>query len=172
MIELESTRLRIREIMADDLPALLEVYMSNTAFRQQMEGSEGEAGRYDLERFQRDWHIAHMMERYTLAAYLKESGEAIGYIEYIEENDDGKPFLGTLTIHADYQRQGLGTEAFERLAHHFREDNGWTALHCGILAQNEPGLAFAHHLGFQPYKQLSSRLSSGMQEFILMEISL
>ena len=172
MVELESKRLQIRELTADDLPAVLEVYMSNTEFRQQMEGSEGEAGRYDLERFQRDWHIAQMMGRYTLGAYLKESGVAIGYIEYVEEDDDGKPFLGALTIHADYQRQGLGTEAFERLAQHFREDNGWTVLHCGILAQNKSGLAFAHHLGFQPYKQLSSRLSCGMQEFVLMEISL
>ncbi len=172
MIELESTRLRIREITADDLPAVLEVYMSNTEFRQQMEGSEGEAGRYDLERFQRDWHIAQMMGRYTLGAYLKASDEAIGYIEYIEEYDDGKPFLGALTIHADYQRQGLGTEVFERLAKHFREDNGWTVLHCGILAQNKPSLAFAHQLGFQPYKKLSSRLSEGVQEFVLLEIML
>ncbi|MEO8972111.1 MAG: GNAT family N-acetyltransferase [Ktedonobacteraceae bacterium] len=172
MLELESKRLHIREITGDDLPAFLKVYMSNTEFRQQMEGSEGEAGRYDLERFQRDWHIAHMMERYTLGAYLKESGAAVGYIEYIEEYDDGKPFLGALTIHADYQRQGLGTEAFQRLARHFREDKGWTVLHCGILAQNEPGIAFAHHLGFQPYKQLSSRLSSGIQEFVLLEIAL
>ena len=172
MIELESKRLLIRELTADDLPAALEIYMSNTEFRQQMEGSEGEAGRYDLERFQRDWHIAQMMGRYTSGAYLKQSGVAIGYIEYIEENDDGKPFLGTLTIHADYQRQGFGTEVFERLALHFREDNGWTVLHCGILAQNKPGLAFARHLGFQPYKQISSRISGGMQEFVLMEIVL
>ena len=172
MVELESTRLHIRDIPADDLPAVLEVYMSNTEFRQQMEGSEGEAGRYDPERFQCDWHIAQMMGRYTLGAYLKESGAAIGYIEYIEEDDDGKPFLATLTIHADYQRQGFGTEAFERLAQHFRENNGWSVLHCGILAQNKPGLAFAHHLGFQPYKRLSSRISGGVQEFVLLEIVL
>ena len=137
-----------------------------------MEGSEGEAGRYDLERFQRDWHIAHMMGRYTLGAYLKESGIGVGYIEYVEEHDDGKPFLGALTIHADYHRQGIGTEAFERLAQHFREDNGWTVLHIGVLAQNENGLTFAQHLGFRPYRRLSSRLSSGLQEFVLMEISL
>lgn len=172
MIELESKRLRIREIAGDDLPAVLPVYMSNTAFRQQMEGSEGEAGRYDLERFQRDWHIAQMMGRYTLGAYLKESGVAIGYIEYSEEDDDSKPSLGALTIHADYQRQGFGTEVFERLTHYFREDNGWTMLHCGILTQNEPGLAFAHHFGFQPYRHLQSRLSGGLQAFVLMEIAL
>ena len=172
MIELESKRLHIREINGDDLPVLLPVYMSNTEFRQQMEGSEGEAGRYDLARFQRDWHIAHMTGRYTLGAYLKESGTAVGYIEYVEENDDGKPFLGALTIHANYHRQGIGTEAFERLAQHFCEDNGWTVLHIGVLAQNETGLAFAQHLGFQPYRRLSSRLSGGLQEYVLMEISL
>ncbi|HLX40857.1 MAG TPA: GNAT family N-acetyltransferase [Ktedonobacteraceae bacterium] len=172
MIELESTRLRIRELTAEDLPALLEVYMSNVEFRQQMEGSEGEAGRYDLERFQRDWHIAQMMGRYTAGAYLKENGAVIGYIEYIEEHDDGKPFLGALTIHADYQRQGLGTETFERLAQHFREDNGWTVLHCGIMTHNKAGLAFAQQLGFQPYKRVSNRISGGLQEFVLLEISL
>jgi RimJ/RimL family protein N-acetyltransferase len=172
MNELESKRLLMREINGDDLPELLPVYMSNTEFRQQMEGSEGEAGRYDLARFQRDWHIAHIMGRYTPGAYLKESGVAVGYIEYVEEHEDGKPFLGALTIHADYHRQGIGTEAFKRLAQHFREDNGWTVLHTGVLAQNKTGLAFAQHLGFRPYRQLSSRLSSGVQEFVLMEISL
>lgn len=172
MIELESKRLLIREITGDDLPVLLPIYMSNTEFRRQMEGSEGEAGRYDLARFQRDWHIAHMMGRYTLGAYLKEPGTAVGYIEYVEEYEDGQPFLGALTIHADYHRQGIGTEAFQRLTQHFCENNGWTALHSGVLAQNDAGLAFANHLGFRPYRQFSSRLSSGLQEFVLLEIAL
>lgn len=58
MIDLESERLRLREMSADDLPLGLPVYLSNPDFLQQQEGSEGEAGKYDLERWQRDWFIA------------------------------------------------------------------------------------------------------------------
>ncbi len=173
MIELESERLLIREMTADDLEKVLPVYLSNPDFLQQMEGSEGEAGRYDLQRWQRDWHIAQMMPgRHTLACYLKETGEAVGYVEFLEEHDDGAPWIGVLTIHRAHQRQGLGTEAFRRLIEHFREEYGWSLIHVGVLEQNEAGLGFAKHLGFQPLRRLTSRMSGGVQQFIVFERSL
>jgi RimJ/RimL family protein N-acetyltransferase len=173
MIELESERLLIREMTADDLEKVLPVYLSNPDFLQQMEGSEGEAGRYDLARWQRDWHIAQMMPgRHTLACYLKETGEAVGYVEFLEEHDDGAPWIGVLTIHSAHQRQGPGTEAFRRLIEHFREEYGWSLIHVGVLEQNEAGLGFAKHLGFQPIRRLASRMSGGVQQFVVCERSL
>ena len=62
MIELESKRLHMREITEDDLPKVLPVHLSNPEFLQLMEGSEGEAGRYDLEA------IPHFT---SLLAYMK-----------------------------------------------------------------------------------------------------
>lgn len=173
MIELESERLFIRTITVDDVEKLLPVHLSNPDFLRQMEGSEGEAGRYDLARWQRDWHIAQMMPgRHTLACYLKDTDEAVGYVEYLEEHDDGAPWIGVLTIHRSHQRQGLGTEAFQRLIEHFRQDYGWSLIHAGVMENNEAGLGFARYLGFQPIRQLTSRMSGGIQQFIIFELPL
>lgn len=175
MIELESKRLRIRELAAEDLANVLPVYESNPDVMQRMEGSEGEAGRYDLERWQRDWSIAQLMPgRHMLACYLKEHGDAIGFIDYIEEDDNGKPFLGQLMIHKAYQRQGFGSEAFQCLTNHFRKEYGWPLLRSWILEENEPGVSFLHHIGFQPIAQEPRkwRLPGGVQPFIVMEYEL
>lgn len=175
MIGLASERLVIRDIIIDDLALVLPVYLSNPHFLQSQEGSEGEAGRYDLERWQRDRYIAQLMPgRHTLGCYLKDGGkehnEAVGYSEYLEENeDDGKPWLGVLMIHKAYQRQGLGSEVFQRLVEHFRKDYGWSLLHAGVMEHNEQGLAFAHQLGFHPIKQVQKRLAGGEQQCIILE---
>lgn len=170
MIELESERLYIREITADEVEKVLPVHLSNPDFLRQMEGSEGEAGRYDLARWQRDWQIAQMMPgRHMLACYHKGSGGAVGYVEYLEEHDDGVPWIGVLTIHRAYQQQGFGTETFQRLIEHFREDYGWPLIHTGVLENNGAGLAFARHLGFQPIRHLTSRTPGGVQQFIIFE---
>jgi RimJ/RimL family protein N-acetyltransferase len=174
MLELTSARLQIREIVADDLPALLPVYTSNPEFVQQNEGSEGEAGRYDLDRWQRDWHVMQMLPgSHQLGCYLKPENTPVGIIHFLEENeDDGKPWLGTLVIHKDSQRQGLGTEAFRCLAEHFRQQTDWTVLRAGVKAQNEPGLAFLKHLGFKSIKEGSGRFAGGIQTFFVMEFQI
>ncbi|HLZ23531.1 MAG TPA: GNAT family N-acetyltransferase [Ktedonobacterales bacterium] len=150
MIELETERLRLREAHADDLPALLSVYLSNPAFVAMNEGSRGEQGHFDLEMFQRDWQIAQITPgRHMLGVWLKESEQAVGQADFMDENpDDGMPWLGLLMIASPFHRQGFGTEAFTRLAEHFRADRGWTALRLGVLPQNTPALAFWRHLGF------------------------
>src|SRR6185312_15551070 len=88
MIALESERLTIRELAAGDLPLLMPVHLSNPAFLALMEGSEGEAGRYDLARWQRDWQIASMMPgRHMLGIFLKSTDEAVGFCDFFEEVD-------------------------------------------------------------------------------------
>ena len=175
MIELESERLRIRELTADDLEAILPVHLSNPDFLELMEGSEGNAGRYDLERWQRDWYIAQLMPgRHMLGCYLKDSNGAVGFSEYMEEveEDNGQPWIGVLSISKAYQRQGLGTEILYCLLKHFRQDYGWSHIHGGVLAQNKPALAFAEHAGFQPIHTSLKQLAGGLQEYIVLERSL
>ena len=174
MIELESTHLSLREMTEEDLLVVLPVYLSNPDFLQQQEGSEGEAGRYDLDRWQRDWQIARFMPgNHWLGCYLKPQGEAIGFIGYLEENeDDGKPWLGAITIHKKQQRQGLGSEAFYRLIDYFRNHFGWSVLRAGVLEQNTTGLAFVRHLGFQPVQDGVKQFPGGEQRFIVFERAL
>ncbi|HEX4207238.1 MAG TPA: GNAT family protein [Ktedonobacteraceae bacterium] len=173
MIELESERLLIRELSENDLAAILPVLLSNEAFLLQQEGSEGEPGRYDLARWQRDWHITQFMPgSHALGCFLKPRSEAVGYIGYLEENEDGQPWLGVLVIDAAHQRQGLGTEVFQRLAQYFRVEYAWPVLHAGTAQQNQTGLAFLQALGFRPYKTVANRLASGLQDLTFLELAL
>src|SRR5215831_6459029 len=74
MPTLESPRLLLRDATAEDLPALLPVYLSNPAFVSLSEGSRGEAGYCDLRMLQRDWHIASLTPgRHMLGLCLKAS---------------------------------------------------------------------------------------------------
>ena len=151
MVEMESERLRIHEAEPEDLPGLLPVYLSNPEFVAMNEGSRGEQGYYDLAMFQRDWQIQRMLPGgHVLGIYLKQTGEAVGQANYLEENpDDGMPWLGLLMIAREHQRQGFGTEAFQRLAAFFRETYGWPVLRLGVLKQNAPASAFWEHSGFR-----------------------
>jgi RimJ/RimL family protein N-acetyltransferase len=170
MLEMGTQRLQIRESTADDLLALLPIYMSNPAFVEQNEGSEGEIGRYDLDRWQRDWYILTMMPgHHRLGCYLKAQLTPVGILDFLEENDDGYPWLGTLVIHSAYQRQGLGSEAFQCLAKYGHEQMAWTTLRAGVKAVNEVGLAFLAHLGFQIVEERKAQFASGFQKLFIME---
>lgn len=151
MLTLASPRLVIREAQPDDLPGLLPVYLSNPAFVAMSEGSAGESGYFDLEMLQRDWHVqTQMLGAAMLGIYLKETGEAVGMAGYLAENpSDGYPWLGLLMIHADHQRQGLGSEAYAHLAAYFAGELGWTALRLGVLRDNAPARTFWDRLGFR-----------------------
>ena len=183
MQELTSARMVIHELSADELERTLPIYLSNPAFMQRQEGSEGEPGRYDLARWQRDWSIAQYMPgRHLLVACLKdEQRTAIGLIDYLEQNDDGLPHLGTLIIHKDYQRYGLATEIFRALTHFFRETYRWSVLRASV-AQAHPdsdesimpdplGVLFLRHLGFRPVVQEPKRWQGvhGRQNVFLFE---
>ena len=150
-IKVESARLVIREAAPDDLPLLLPVYLSNPEYVAQSEGSRGEAGYFDLEMFQRDWQIAQMTPgRHMLGVYLKETSEAVGLADFLEENpEDGQPWLGSLMIARAHQRQGLGSEAFTRLAEYFKNHYGWPSLHVGVMKTNTVALAFSRRMRFQ-----------------------
>jgi RimJ/RimL family protein N-acetyltransferase len=173
MIELESARLRLRELDADDLEPMMAVHLSNPDFLSYMEGSEGETGKYDLERWQRDWFVAKMMpERHMLGCYLKPQGEPVGFLEFAEEEYMGKPWLGVLSIHSAYHRQGLASEAFQCLIDYGRKAYGWSVLRAGALEVNVAGMGLARHLGFHAVEEGLQRFAGGEQRYIVFERSL
>ena len=168
MVELESERLRLREAEAEDLPGLLPVYLSNPEFVAMNEGTRGEQGYYDLAMFQRDWQVQRMMPgSHVLGIYLNGTDEPVGQANYLEENpDDGMPWLGLLMIARQLQGQGLGTEAFQRLAAFFRETYGWPVLRLGVLKQNAPALVFWERRGFRRVE------GAGGERAMIMELPL
>ncbi|PWT78014.1 MAG: hypothetical protein C5B60_01850 [Chloroflexi bacterium] len=173
MLELVTQHLQIREITADDLDTLLPIYLSNPTFVVQNEGSEGEIGRYDLDRWQRDWHILQMLGSYRLGCYLiKADLTPVGFLDFLEEHEDGYPWLGALVIEKASQRRGLGTEAFQALVEYAGRERTWTILRAGVKAVNEAGLAFLNHLGFQTAEEQSRQFPGGLQRYIVMEYTL
>jgi RimJ/RimL family protein N-acetyltransferase len=173
MLELVTTRLQIREITADDLDALLPIYLSNPTFVEQNEGSEGEIGRYDLDRWQRDWHILQMLSgSHRLGCYFKSDLTPVGFLDFLEEHEDGYPWLGALVIAKASQRRGLGSEAFHGLVEYVRQERTWTILRAGVKAANEDGVAFLNHLGFQIAEEQTERFAGGLQRHILMEYTI
>lgn len=173
MLEIVSGRLQMRETAADNLDALLPIYLSNPAFVEQNEGSEGEIGRYDLDRWHRDWHIQQMLPgSHRLGCYLKKDLTPVGFLDFLEEHEDGYPWLGALVIDRGSQRCGFGSEAFQALIDYARENMTWTTLRAGVKAVNEEGLAFLTHLGFQTPKTGSERFVEGLQQFLVMEYSI
>ncbi len=108
MIELESDRLLIRELKADDLARVFPVHASNPDFLALTEGSGGDVGLYDLARFQRDWQIGQLMDgRHMLGAFARNGNEAVGFADYLEEHDDGLPWLGAIRHRTPQPAPGL-----------------------------------------------------------------
>jgi len=175
MLEIVTDRLEMRETVADDLEVLLPIYLSNPTFVEQNEGSEGEIGRYDLDRWQRDWHIQQMLPgSHRLGCYLKEDLAPVGFLDFLEKHEDGYPWLGSLVIDKGSQRRGFGSEAFQGLIDYARENKAcpsWTTLRAAVKVVNEEGLAFLTHLGFQTVKTESERFAGGFQQFLVMEYS-
>jgi RimJ/RimL family protein N-acetyltransferase len=142
MLELVTRQLLMRESTADDLDALLPIYLSNPTFVEQNEGSEGS----DL--------------------------SPVGFLDFLEEHEDGYPWLGALVIENVSQRRGLGSEVFQGLVDYARREMSWSILRAGVKAVNEGGLALLTHVGFQIAEERSERFAGGLQRFILMEYAL
>jgi RimJ/RimL family protein N-acetyltransferase len=87
-------------------------------------------------------------------------------------HEDGQPWLGSLVIHKDHQRQGLGSEAFRCLAAYGWQELGWTNLRASVKAYNEAGRAFLEYLGFHSVKRGEERFSEGMQEYMVYDLAL
>jgi len=146
MLQLESERLYLREATESDLPAFLPVYLTNRRFL-----SWSNLCEYDLAALRRDWEVVQQTPgRCLLGIYRKDSNEAVGVADFLEQNQgDGFPWLGLLIIHGSQQGQGLGREAFQCLVAHFQTDRGWVVLRLSVLRENRPALAFWRHLGFR-----------------------
>jgi len=149
----------------DELPALLEVFLSNPEYLGWTEG-----GDYDLEKLQRDWEVARIdPQRHMLALRETETGELVGLIEYLDHNErDGHPWIGLIMVHASRQREGFAAEAMSAVAE--RIHLNWASpLRLAVISQNEPGLRLALALGFEPYGEAEQPTAGGELRLLLMQ---
>jgi len=166
----ETERLIVREVAAEDLDAILSVYLSNPDYLELTEGSLGEAGRYDVGMLERDLAIVRATPgRVFAGCFERDTGETVGILDWLRENpNDGKPWLGLIMIRADRQRQGLAAEAFEGLVEHLRR-RGIFVLREGVIESNAAGRALAERLGFEPVERKTMKLAAGEQPILVLE---
>jgi RimJ/RimL family protein N-acetyltransferase len=164
-LAIETERLRLEPLKEENLPAALDVFLSNPRYLEWTEGGE-----YDLERLQLDWHVAQEdPARHMLALREKVTGDLVGVIEYLELNQrDGHPWIGLIIVGEDRQRRGLAGEATEAVIE--RLNLGWASpVRIGVIARNDPAMRFALALGFTPYGRTEMRMNEGFEELVLLE---
>ena len=87
----------------------------------------------------------------TESYLIKADDTYIGWLDYMPENKkDGKPWLGLLMIHGDYQGYGYGTSAYYTFEQLLAADK-ILCLRLGILDQNEKAIRFWERNGFTAY---------------------
>lgn len=92
-------------------------------------------------------------ERYLIEA----EGKFIGIIDFIMRNPrDGKPWLGLLIIHKDWNRKSMAEKALA-IYETMMLNRGITEVRLGCFAANQPGLSFWAKQGFQQLKQIQFR---------------
>jgi RimJ/RimL family protein N-acetyltransferase len=169
----ETARLVAAEVTEEDVPELLEVYLSNPAYLELTEGSGGAPGAYDRGMLERDLAMSDLTPgRHTVALRLRDGGECVGVLDWMDENPkDGSPWIGLIMIHARRQRQGLAAEAIAGLAEHGRRA-GWTRLREGVIEGNEAGMALAVAAGMREVERKTHRIAAGDRELAVMELDL
>jgi RimJ/RimL family protein N-acetyltransferase len=165
--EFETERLVVRAPDDGELQAMLAVYDSNPFY---IELTEGVAGAYDLGRLERDLAVAHSTPGRELAAVLeKESGELIGVLDTLLENEsDGKPWIGLLMIRADRQHEGFASEVVLGFGDRLRE-LGVSVVRSGVIDGNEAGRRLTERLGFEQVRTTAMRMGSGERTVRVLE---
>jgi len=169
----ETARLTAAEVTEEDVPELLDVYLSNPGYLELTEGSGGVAGAYDRGMLERDLAMSALTPgRHTAALRLRDDGACVGVLDWMDENpNDGAPWLGLVMIHADRQQQGLAAEAIAGLADHGRRE-GWTRLREGVIDGNDAGMALALATGMREVEHRAHRIAAGNCELAVMELAL
>jgi RimJ/RimL family protein N-acetyltransferase len=144
--EAATERLRFAEVTEDDLDDLFAIHAGNPEYAALTEGSQGEAGHYDREMLERDWHLGTLQaDRHQLIGRL-EDGRAAVWLDLLDRNpNDGHPWIGLLMVDRGLQGRGLGREAAgaaeELLA-------GGPAVRAGVIPANDGAVAFWQRLGY------------------------
>jgi RimJ/RimL family protein N-acetyltransferase len=139
-------RLRFAEVTENDLDDLLAIHAGNPEYAALTEGSQGEAGYYDLQMLERDWWLGTQEPSREQLIGRLEDGTAAVWLDLLDANpNDGHPWIGLLMVERELQGRGLGREAAgaaERLL------AGGPAVRAGVIPANAGALAFWQRLGY------------------------
>ena len=144
MIPVGDSEFLFKEIDESFEPQTLELFQSCDAFFNLING-EVPMDAYD---FFRDLPPGKTYDDKHLIGVFDEE-RLIGAIDIVEDYPRDKEWIiGFVVVHPDYRRRGLGSKIFEVLGEIVKENRG-TYLRVGVQIQNEAGLKFWYHCGFE-----------------------
>lgn len=161
-------RLQVAHMEETHVQALYQVYQSNKDYLQLTEGTGDGVGVYTEEQMLRDFQLAEWMGRKTLGIFLRERMKLIGVLEYMEQAEDGRPWIGLIMIHGRDQRCGFGSEALSAFLRR-AQDRGWHEIRAAVMEENHAALKFLDHLRFERYAVKQKRTPSGIKQFICLQ---
>lgn len=149
LLELVTDHLRLREVMRDDLAALLPVYDSHRP-----DPAKDPAEREErLRRLVHEWRVLETLRtHHTLAIYRRDEDDAfgapVGVLDYMDESPHTHvPWLGLVVVDAAHTGEGIAREALEALFA-YGASLGWTRIGTGVPDEDATSRAFLAHFGF------------------------
>lgn len=166
-LSLNTDRLLLREVDTGDLQDVHRVFASNADFLQLRE----EIASYDLQSVTRYWEAASLdPDRHVLLVVHKNTGIVIGLLDFVDQSPtDGKPWIGLVMIHTGHQRRGFGTEAVHAVTD-LVGSRGHHTVRMAVIDDNETGLAFARHVGFEASWRAGTAVEGTNERVTLMEL--
>jgi len=150
---IETPRLRLREIVKDDLDFLSEMLGDPEVMRyypQSMDraGTQSWIER-QLERYERDGFGFWLVEDAV-------TGEAVGQVGLLRQTVEGEVHREiAYMIHRPYQRNGFATEAATAVRDHAFEVLNLTEVVSFIRPENVPSQRVARRLGMEPRRTIT-----------------
>jgi RimJ/RimL family protein N-acetyltransferase len=165
-------RLEVRAADEAEIPALLEVYLSNPQVIAVTEGSAGVPGHYDRGMLERDLWISELDDnRHTAGLFLRGGGACVGVLDWADSDADGSPSIGLVLVHAGHQRRGYAREAVRGLIAAGRE-SGWTRLRASALAGDPATTGLYEAMGMRESERRMVPFAAGQRSVVVFELEL
>lgn len=166
-MRIETERLIIRDVEDGDVEALVPIFLTNPVY---LELTEGNGTAYDAEKLRRELAIARATPgRRFAGVYLVEAEEPVAVVDWLLENEsDGKPWIGLLLVRADRQHDGIASEAFAAVARELRRAGGHV-VRAGVIDGNRAGTRLTARLGFRRVGSKTMQLGSGRRKVWILE---
>ena len=158
---LRGTRVSLRPVTADDVPALAEFF----AVPEVAEWWPGE----NEERLR-----AALEDGDGVGLVIELDGRMIGYTQYFEETDpDYRHATVDITLHPDFCNRGLGTDALRTLCRYLFEEQGHHRITIDPSAGNARAIASYRKVGFRDVgimRRYERANDGGWRDSLLMDL--
>lgn len=136
------------------LAAAADIYASNRAYLNLIDGNETESGEA---RLQRDLNQPPPNGAPRFFRLVAEHGRAVAVLDYVSGYPTTRSaYLGLLMVHGSLHGRGIGSRIVADLSQRLRE-NGCQRLRLSVLDDNPDAYRFWTRLGFEPIEHKTAK---------------